>query len=156
RHRVLTWTLMLATIYGLGAAAYVWRDEVLAPSLAMPMPVPVQALGWAIVLAASVFGTVADRQIGLRVRSFAPFFAEAGRIRLVTTGAYGVVRHPIYAAGIWFQLGALLVSGSLAVAIACGVLAGGACWFTRQEERRLVALLDDPAAYERYRARVPA
>jgi protein-S-isoprenylcysteine O-methyltransferase Ste14 len=36
------------------------------------------------------------------------------------------------------------------------VLAAGALWFTRQEERRLVALLDDPAAYERYRRRVPA
>jgi len=29
-------------------------------------------------------------------------------------------------------------------------------WFTRQEEARLVALLDDPTEYDRYRARVPA
>ena len=42
------------------------------------------------------------------------------------------------------------------MAIALAVFALGAVWFTRQEERRLIALLADPAAYERYRARVPA
>jgi protein-S-isoprenylcysteine O-methyltransferase Ste14 len=36
------------------------------------------------------------------------------------------------------------------------VLTLGALWFTQQEERRLVALLDDPDAYDRYRARVGA
>jgi len=56
-----------------------------------------------------VFGTVADRQIGLR--SFMPFLDDDGRIQLKTTGAYGVVRHPIYASGIGFQLGVLLVTG---------------------------------------------
>jgi protein-S-isoprenylcysteine O-methyltransferase Ste14 len=154
RHRALTYTFMLGTVYGTAAAVYVWRAPLLSP--AIEVPAAVQALGWAVVLAALGLGTIADRQIGLRVRAFTPFFEEAGRIRLITTGAYGVVRHPIYAAGVWFQLGAFLVSGALAVAAAGAVLAVGACWFTRQEERRLLALLEDPAAYAQYRARVPA
>jgi protein-S-isoprenylcysteine O-methyltransferase Ste14 len=49
-----------------------------------------------------------------------------------------------------------LVTGELAIAAACAVLTLGALWFTRQEERRLVPLLEDPAEYERYRARVGA
>jgi protein-S-isoprenylcysteine O-methyltransferase Ste14 len=114
------------------------------------------ALGWVIVVAASAVGTVADRQIGFRVRSFTPFFEEHGRLELRTSGAYGLVRHPIYAAAIAFQLGIFLVTGYPVVAVACVVLALGAQWFTRQEEARLVALLDDPTQYERYRERVPA
>ncbi len=154
RHRVLTYTLMLGTFWGTGVVAYALRDVALAPRVAMPAWLA--AVGWALVFLASLLGTVADRQLGLRVRSFLPFFEPQGRIALRTTGAYGVVRHPIYAAGIWFQAGVFLVTGHLAVAVACGLLALGAPWFTRQEERRLGALLADPAEYERYRARVPA
>ena len=46
----------------------------------------------------NVLGFAADRQIGIRVRLFTPFFDRHGRIELKTTGAYGIVRHPIYAA----------------------------------------------------------
>lgn len=153
RHRILTYAMMLGTLGGLGAAAYALRDGLLAPRLAFPAWA--RALGWIVVVASCVFGTVADRQIGLRVRSFAPFFDRRGRIELQTGGVYAIVRHPIYASGIWFQLGVFLAGGHLAVAAACAVFGLGALWFTRQEERRLVTLLEDPAAYERYRARVP-
>lgn len=107
-------------------------------------------------MAAFVFACVADRQIGFRVRSFAPFFDQDGRIDLKTTGAYGVVRHPIYSAGIGYQLAVLVVTGYLAVAVACVVFTVGAIWFTRQEEQHLKELLDDPAEYGRYCERVPA
>jgi protein-S-isoprenylcysteine O-methyltransferase Ste14 len=146
--------MLAVVIGGLGAVAYAWRDDLLA--IAIDTPVPVKAIGWIVVATAIVFGTIADRQIGFRVRSFAPFFDAGAKIRLQTTGAYGVVRHPIYASGIYFQIGALLVTGALAVAVALVVFTLGALWFTRQEERRLVELLDDPADYDRYRARVPA
>jgi protein-S-isoprenylcysteine O-methyltransferase Ste14 len=49
-----------------------------------------------------------------------------------------------------------LATGYPAVAIAWAVFTLGAMWFTRHEEKRLAALLDDPAEYERYRERVPA
>ena len=154
RHRILTYTFMLGTFWGTGVLAYLYRDVVLAPRVAMP--IWVQAIGWALVGSASLLGTVADRQLGLRLRAFTPLFEPQGRIELRTTGAYAIVRHPIYAAGIWFQLGAFLVAGHLAVLAAGLLLAAGAPWFTRQEERRLVALLADPTEYDRYRARVPA
>ena len=153
-HRALTLALMLGTFLALGAVVYGFRGVVFAGRVDTPSWV--QVVGWALVAVVSAIGFVADRQIGVRVRLFTPFFDQHGRIELKTTGAYGLVRHPIYAAGIGFQLGILLVTGYPAVAVACAVFALGAVWFTRQEERRLVELLDDPAEYARYRDRVPA
>jgi len=60
------------------------------------------------------------------------------------------------AAAIGYQLGVFLVTGYLAVAVALAVFALGALWFTRQEEQRLLELIDDPHEYELYRRRVPA
>ncbi|MCA9522350.1 MAG: hypothetical protein KC609_15320 [Myxococcales bacterium] len=154
RHRVATYALMFASVVGLGLAIHLGRGSVFAGRL--PLPVAVKVLGWLVVVVSVVFGSWADRQIGLRVRSFTPFFETHGRIRLVTSGAYAVVRHPIYASGIFYQLGVFGVSGFPSVLVAGLVFGLGALWFTRQEERRLVALLDDPSEYERYRARVPA
>jgi protein-S-isoprenylcysteine O-methyltransferase Ste14 len=154
RHPLLTYAMMFGTLLALGVAVYLLRGAVFRVAVAFPLPVRVA--GWALVAAALGLGSVADRQLGLRVRSFAPFFEDGARIALVTTGAYAVVRHPIYAAGLWYQLGAFLVTGQLAVAAAGLVFGLGALWFTRQEERRLVERLDDPGAYARYRARVPA
>ena len=154
RHAAWTYTMMFGTFAALGTTLWVLRDPLLDPVLAVP--VAVQVLGWAIVAAATIFGTIADRQIGFRVRSFTPFFEPNRRITLVTTGAYSVVRHPIYASGAWFQLGVLLVTGVPAIAVSLAIFALGALWFTRQEEARLIQLLDDPDEYARYRARVPA
>lgn len=152
RHAALAYVMMLATIAAVLAIAIVWRDPLLAPAIEPPLAL--QIAGWAIVAASFVLGTIADRQLGLYVRSFAPLFEERGRIELRTTGAYAIVRHPIYAAGAWFQLGMLLVTGALSIAIALVVFVAGAAWFTRREERQLRELLADPAAYDRYRARV--
>ena len=153
KHAVPTYTMMFAIIGGCIAGAVVERDALLAHAVAMP--VVVQMIGAFVIAAACVLGTIADRQIGFRVRSFMPFFEDRGRIDLVTTGAYSVVRHPIYASGIYFQIGAFLVTGQVSIVAALLVLALGARWFTAQEERRLVELLKDPEAYARYRKRVP-
>jgi protein-S-isoprenylcysteine O-methyltransferase Ste14 len=154
RHRALTYTFMLGTIAAFTVVIYMLRDPILAPRIDPPLVA--QIAGWILVVAAGLLGTIADRQLGIHIRSFAPFFESNGRIELRTNGAYGIVRHPIYASGLWLQIGAALVTGCLAVAIAAVVLGLGAWWFTRQEERRLVELLVDPSAYDRYRARVPA
>jgi protein-S-isoprenylcysteine O-methyltransferase Ste14 len=154
KHRVLTYAMLFGTFLALGGAVYHWRRFVFADGIDFPFWLHV--VGWTLVALACALGFVADRQIGFRVRSFAPFFDRQGRIALETEGAYAIVRHPIYSSGIWYQLGMFLVSGYLAVAVAMVVFALGALWFTRQEERRLVELLDDPAEYERYRRRVPA
>jgi protein-S-isoprenylcysteine O-methyltransferase Ste14 len=154
RHRVLVYTVMFASFAVVGTAAWAARDSLLDPALDVPLAVAI--VGWGIIAAATIFGTVADRQIGFRVRSFTPFFEPNRRMRLVTTGAYAVVRHPIYASGIGFQLGVLLVTAAPAVGASLVIFALGARWFTRQEEERLMELLDDPGEYARYRARVPA
>jgi protein-S-isoprenylcysteine O-methyltransferase Ste14 len=154
KHRALTFLMLIGS--GVAVPVLVGGPGGWALAERIRFPAAVQIVGWVLLALATVFGTIADRQIGLRVRLFMPFFDEHGRIELKTTGAYGVVRHPIYAAGSWFQLGAFLVTGYPGVLVAWAVFTLGALWFTRQEERRLVGLLDDPSEYDRYRQRVPA
>lgn len=153
RHAALTYLMLLGSFVGFAIVVAILRDNALACRLEMPGPVRVA--GWVLTVAVVVAGTIADRQIGFRVRSFAPFFETNGSIDLVTTGAYAIVRHPIYAAGIAFQLGVFLATGYVAIAVACAVFALGAQWFTRREEERLVELLADPNAYAEYKQRVP-
>lgn len=154
RRRLLTYALVGVTFTLLGGLIVVLRSWTYAGRL--DMPVAALAVGWALIAVATVFGTIADRQIGVSVRTFTPFFEQQGHLELRTSGAYGVVRHPIYAAGSVFQAGGFLVTGYPAVLVSWVVFTGGALWFTAQEERRLVALLDDPQEYDRYRERVPA
>ncbi len=154
RHAGLAFTVMLGTIGATAVAVTLLRDPLLAPAVAMP--VIARALGWTVAMVAFGFGTVADRQLGMYVRAFMPFFDDDERIELRTTGAYAVVRHPIYASGICFQLGVFLITGHLAIAAAAVVFTLGALWFTRREEARLITRLADPSAYDRYRARTPA
>jgi protein-S-isoprenylcysteine O-methyltransferase Ste14 len=154
RRQLTTYAMMLGTFGVLGALVYAFRDFVFEHQLVFPRWVNI--LGWILFVAANLFGFVADRQIGMRVRSFTPFFETNGKIQLKTSGAYAVVRHPIYASGIYFQIAVFLITGYLAVAVAWIIFTLGAIWFTQKEEKRLVTLLDDPAEYQRYRARVPA
>ena len=154
RRRAAAYVMILGTLIALGVVVWVFLERVFAARV--DLPGWAQGIGWTLIAIAFVFGTIADRQLGLHVRAFGPLFGDGERIELRTTGAYAIVRHPIYAAGIGYQLGVLLVTGYPAVAIALVVFASGAAWFTRQEERRLAERLDDPEAYARYRERVPA
>jgi|GEM_PF-2161032 len=154
KHAAATALVLLGIVGGWTAALIALREPLLAPRIAMPWPA--RALGWALVVAAFSLGIVADRQLGLRVRAGVPLFEQGAKIRLRTRGAYAIVRHPIYAAGIYYQLAMFLVSGSPAIAAAFVVLTLGALWFTRQEERRIAPLLHDASEYEDYRARVGA
>jgi protein-S-isoprenylcysteine O-methyltransferase Ste14 len=154
KNRAAFYSLAFGTFVALGAALYAARRQVFADAVVMPHWAG--EVGWALIALTCAFGFVADRQIGIRVRSFTPFFEPNGRIELKTRGAYGVVRHPIYASGIGYQVGVFLVTGDWAVAAAWLIFTLGALWFTRQEEQRLMQLLDDPSEYQRYRERVPA
>jgi protein-S-isoprenylcysteine O-methyltransferase Ste14 len=153
--RTLTYSVWAALFIAVAAVVALTLDALFGPRFAPP---PWSAVtGWALMAATTVFGAVADRQLGTRVRSFMPFFDEGHRhIRLRTSGAYAVVRHPIYAAGVWFALGMFLVTGYWVLLASLVVFTLSALWFTRQEERRLTALLEDPTEYDRYRARVGA
>lgn len=154
RRPLVAYSVMASTLCGGLAACIAWRSTLLRPRL--DMPVWAQAIGWIVIAVVIVFGTIADAQIGIRVRSFLPFFDASGRIELVTTGAYRVVRHPIYAAGMWFQVAVFLVTGYTVILAAFAIFTLGALWFTRREEERLMELLEDPDEYVRYRRMVPA
>src|SRR5688500_4098619 len=67
RHAVLAYAMMLGTLGGAAVAVLVWRDAVLAHGFTPPTIMSV--VGWALVLIALLFGTVADRQLGFYVRS---------------------------------------------------------------------------------------
>jgi protein-S-isoprenylcysteine O-methyltransferase Ste14 len=153
-HRLPALLMMLGIFVGIGGAIVTLRHMLLATRLAPP--VPVRVIGWALIVVATAIGTKADRQMGPQLRYFKPFFDPHGRIELKTNGAYAMVRHPIYTSWVVFQVGTFAATGYVAVIIACAVLTLGATWFTRQEEKRLVELLEDPTAYHRYRQRVPA
>jgi len=153
RHRVAAYAMIVGTLVGF--SAIIWWQRAWAMQWRADVPAWAQAIGVVVLAIAFAFGWVADRELGFHIRSFAPFF-DGERIELRTTGAYAVVRHPIYASGIAWQVGVLLVTGYAAVGAALVGFGLGAWWFTRQEERRLIAVLADPAAYDRYRARVPA
>ena len=154
RRRALTYAFAFLTVVVVGLPAYVWRRQVFAARIAFP--VLVQVIGWAIIVVWSVLGTVADRQIGTRVRLFGPHFAAHGHIDLKTGGAYAIVRHPIYSAWIFFVLGTFLVTGYPVLLVSLLVITLGAFRFTKHEEERTKALLADPSEYDRYRERVPA
>jgi len=73
---------------------------------------------------------------------------------LVTCGPYGFVRHPIYAAAIYFTLAAVLDYRTLAAAAAGLLVAIGAVLRMHAEESLLVTMYPDYQAYKSRTARV--
>ena len=74
--------------------------------------------------------------------------------RILDTGPFGVVRHPIYTGILLAVLGTLLVKGTVLGVIGALVIALGLWMKARLEERWLSAELGTDA-YEAYRRRVP-
>jgi protein-S-isoprenylcysteine O-methyltransferase Ste14 len=73
--------------------------------------------------------------------------------RIVNTGPYGLVRHPIYT-GLILAIIAAAVAGSTAIAVAGGVIMIAGLWYKAAlEEQFLGNELGPP--YETYRRRVP-
>lgn len=115
---------------------------------AWPLPI---ALGGAVLFGV---GLLLALQAFLRLgASLTPLPEPIAGAALVTSGAYGRCRHPLYQAILLCSLGVTLALGSLlhlALLLGlCGVLGGKA----RREERALAAVHPDYAAY---RARTPA
>jgi protein-S-isoprenylcysteine O-methyltransferase Ste14 len=73
--------------------------------------------------------------------------------KLVTSGAYGVCRNPIYASlGLFILPGLSLASGTWVYLVVAAVLCLGVRIFIRKEERDLLRVFGDE--YRRYAARV--
>jgi protein-S-isoprenylcysteine O-methyltransferase Ste14 len=76
------------------------------------------------------------------------------RHELRTSGAYRIVRHPIYAGVAGLALGAMLVLGFGVMVVVAAFTLAFIAWRVWREERMLVATFGDQ--YRAYRRRVPA
>jgi methanethiol S-methyltransferase len=73
--------------------------------------------------------------------------------RLVFAGPYRVVRHPLCLSALLLLLGAAVVTGSVALALAFAVAAFALPLIAWQQEQRLLERFGD--AYQRYRKAIP-
>jgi protein-S-isoprenylcysteine O-methyltransferase Ste14 len=109
----------------------------------------VQAIGVALILSGYVLIWWARRHIGI-------FFNEKIALRadhrLVTTGPYAYVRHPVYTGAIISAFGMLLVALSLPMLLLAFWTLGYFCFYAYREETMLTQRL---AGYVDYMARVP-
>ena len=84
---------------------------------------------------------------------FSPCFDSLVANRLIDTGPYAYVRHPLYVANLAWLLGAFLATGSAWIVMNVGVMALYYVTSARQEERVLAKELP---AYGEYMARTGA
>ena len=126
---------LLAAILVLGAFPPIWPD-------------PVRFAGFPLILLGVVFGIWAGRTLG---SALTPYPLPSDKATLVERGPYGLVRHPIYVAGLLVFLGyGLLASVPATVA----VVALAILWHSKAgvEERHLAGRFP---GYAEYRRRVP-
>jgi protein-S-isoprenylcysteine O-methyltransferase Ste14 len=109
------------------------------------------AAGLILVWIGAVLHVQARRALGER---WSPAVAPADPRRLLQTGPYAIVRHPLYAALGVMALGTALAHPSLAVLAGGGGLALGLALKVRAEERVLRRTFG--AAWDAYARRVPA
>jgi protein-S-isoprenylcysteine O-methyltransferase Ste14 len=134
--------IILFMLPALVAALYAHRTwpEVAALPAALSVLRPA---GWALLLlGAALWGT-----------AIVQLLTGFSRGQPVTTGAYGVVRNPIYASATWFILpGVALVTATWVYLVPAAFLYSGVMLFIGVEERRMRAGFGE--AYEAYTARV--
>lgn len=120
-----------------------------------PAGTPAASLQWgaaALAVASAVFGIAAGHHLGSHFRVQAVVTAEH---RLIVSGPYSVVRHPIYASLTGFLLaGAVLTARWLGLALALPVFFAGTEIRVRAEDKILRQRFGEE--FERYAARVPA
>jgi protein-S-isoprenylcysteine O-methyltransferase Ste14 len=110
---------------------------------------PVEVLGWVLVGAGGLLA--ADAVVRIRGH-LTPYPAPVDGAPLHRGGAYGVVRHPIYAALVLEVFGLGLALGSTWTSVAAFGLAGFFAAKLSHEEQLLLAAHPDYAVYQR---RVP-
>jgi protein-S-isoprenylcysteine O-methyltransferase Ste14 len=111
---------------------------------------PLTYLGVAICVVAGAIFIWAKVRLG---GQFSPCCDSLVANRLIDTGPYAYVRHPIYSANLAWQLGALLATGSLWIIINVAILLLYYVTSARQEEQALSKELPE---YRDYMARTGA
>lgn len=102
-------------------------------------------LGLALALAGAAFAGWAFATLG---RSLTPFPEPRGDAKLVETGPFALVRHPVYGGGFVFFAGLSIALGPAGLLPTAAL---GVVWLlkSREEERRLVARFPGYEAYLR-------
>lgn len=113
-------------------------------------PPGLRLLGWGVFALGLALAAQAAVSLGA---SLTPLPEPMPSAELVTTGAYGRCRHPLYQAVVLCSLGVALALGSLLHLALSLTLAAVLSGKARREERRLLEL---HPAYAAYRARTPA
>jgi len=133
-----------AIVFGMGLATLIAFPMAWVSALRFPAPLApvIFALGVATLIGGSLLRRHCFRQLGA---SFTGDVRATAEQRIVTTGAYAVLRHPSYSAGILMNVGLGLALGSWGSAILLG-LASFAVYRYRiaVEERTLLAVLGQP------------
>ncbi len=140
-------------------AAIVAGAVLLTPSAARTVsPKPLWAVGddgayvlAALTLAGLLFAWWARIHIG---RLWSGSITRKQHHRVVDTGPYAVVRHPIYA-GLIFALVATAIAQATAIALAGAALLAFGFWLKARAEERFLATELGADAYAAYRRRVP-
>jgi protein-S-isoprenylcysteine O-methyltransferase Ste14 len=123
----------------------------LGPGWSESASVQVALAGAALAVAGAVVAGVAARALG---RGLTPFPRPPGSVTIVERGPYGLVRHPMYAAGSLFFAGYSLALSPAALAFTAALVV---LWGlkARVEERFLLAAEPEYAGYrERVRYRL--
>ncbi|MFI5348813.1 MAG: methyltransferase family protein [Elusimicrobiota bacterium] len=112
------------------------------------------AEGWALVFAATLgflFCWWARLHLG---RLWSGFVTKKAEHRIVDTGPYGIVRHPIYTGLIVASFATAIIKGT-AAALAGAVAMTAGFWIKARLEERFLSAELGAEAYEAYRRRVP-
>jgi protein-S-isoprenylcysteine O-methyltransferase Ste14 len=137
---VVAQALLLAAVFVAGLVGPPWWDPLAWPAL----PVGSLLLALGVLLALSGI-----RGLG---RSLTPLPKPRAEGRLVETGIYGRVRHPIYGGLVVAALGWALLTASVVALVLTAVLLGFFVLKARFEEAWLSERFPD---YEEYRRRTP-
>ncbi len=115
---------------------------------AWELPIWLRGLGALALAAGGITGTMGLLALG---RSLSPFPKPIEGGTLVTTGVYGVVRHPIYTGLILGTIGwSLLMSSLLGIGMAVVLLV----FFDQKSRREEAWLMQSYPGYAEYRKRV--
>ena len=151
------WTFFVVGLEWLPIAVvvYLLQDAVLATEIALVLPFV--ALGFALISAGVLLHLWTAKLLGLKATLGYPELkssADDEKRRIITSGPFGVVRHPSYWAHTMIIVGVFLITG-VAVVGAIAVVDFLIAYFvtTTLEERELIGAVGEE--YREYQKKVP-